>query len=152
MKGEKLLMIQQKTIGKFKFLIHIFLSFIVWNLIMVFLFKILSGMIYNLLPNNLILYIIIYNLFWMFSSFAQIMLTYYFNRKYIVLKPQLKTVRTINLFVFYIFILFINVQQILIFIKLNMLVSIVFLLLHIILIWIANKKMFNHFFKGDEII
>lgn len=140
-------MSQQKIIGKFKFFMHMCLSFIVWNIIILFLFEIISGIILKLLPNNLNLYIIIFNLLWMISSFVQIILTYYFNRKHTVLKQQLQAARRTNLFMFYIGILFINFQKIFAFIELNMLISTVLILLHIIVIWKANEKIFNHFFE-----
>ena len=72
---------EKKVLNKKGFLVHIILSFIVWDFILGLGFEFLLGIIprynYNLL-------IFLSNLIWIIKTILTMLLTYFFNRKVVL--------------------------------------------------------------------
>jgi len=144
--------VERKVMSKGKFIFHIFLSFGLWNLITLFIFKILmNGLIYKI--NNAVILLIIFNVLWIGTSVLQIFLTYWFNKFNTPQEYQLRSAKNTNLIMFLIFIIFVNKETIARFFDINTLLSIlmgVFLVIHIIAIWFVNEKLFDKYWGVDH--
>lgn len=144
--------VEKKVMSKGKFVFHIFLSFGLWNLITLFIFKILmNGLIYKI--NNAVALLIIFNVLWIGASVLQILLTYWFNKFNTPQEYQLRSAKNTNLIMFLILIIFINKETIARFFDINTLLSIlmgVFLVIHMIVIWFVNEKLFDKYWGSDS--
>lgn len=135
--------IEQKKVSKGKFILHIALSFGLWNLIISFVFNLLmSSVINKIFGSNLIIYILIYNILWILSSVCQIFITYWFNKFKTVEEYQLRSAKNIVLILFYIFIIYLNRANISYLMDYNMILQSVMLVIHVVVIWLVNNKVF----------
>lgn len=135
--------IEQKKVSKGVFIFQFALSFLVWNFVLLFVFELLIGsVVYQLFKNNAIMYILIYNILWIISSVGQIFITYWFNKSKTVEEYQLNSSRKIILILFYVFIIYINKGYILKLMDYNMILGSIMLILHMIIIWFVNDKLF----------
>ncbi len=132
----------KKVLGTAQFIIHMLLSFIVWDLIINFVFDFISGLFDFGLNINAI--IIFTNLLWIGETAAVMFLTYFFNRKHTVNESSLKNMRLLMLIVFGITIL-INYKFIKGSFYLNSTLTIIFILIHIVLIYFLNHILFKHY-------
>jgi len=142
---------EQKKISKGKFILHIVLSFGLWNFFILFIFNFLmNSIVYELFKNNLVIYTFAYNILWILSTVVQIFMTYWFNKFKTVEEYQLRSCKNIFLFIFYILIIYINKANILVFIDYNMILGIVLLVLHLIIIYFFNNKVFNKYWGKNS--
>ena len=135
---------EKNVLSKGKLIFHIFLSFLVWNLIFGLGFSFLgTTLLYGLKNINTVLYLVIYNLLWLVSSLLTIFFTYWFNKYNICKEYQLRSVRKICLFMFLIGIIGINSINIKNILNYFPIVESIITVIHIILIWYFNDEMFN---------
>lgn len=141
----------KKIISRGKFSLHVVLSFIVWSEIMRFLIiGIVGGWIYSITRNNPVLYLICFNLLWIFESFVVLLLTYIFNRKHRVSDDNLISMRRSLVVIFYILIIIVNNSIFRAGMFINSIVTIIMFVLHMVVIWISNKFLFSKYIANNQ--
>lgn len=137
---------EKKVLNKKGFLVHIILSFIVWDFILGLGFEFLLGIIprynYNLL-------IFLSNLIWIIKTILTMLLTYFFNRKNTVDGCDVHSVKKISLALFY-FGMIINFDFIMACFSINFIITIIMLIFHIWCIYFCNNKFFRYFISDYE--
>ena len=145
--------VEKKVMSKGKFIFHIFLSLVLWNFITNVIYRFLTYGIYQLLENNVFICFLIINVLTIGSSALQIFLTYWFNKFNTPQEYQLRSAKNINLIMFLIGLIFINMENIEKIFNGNLIVSIVmgvFLVIHMITIWFVNEKIFDKYWGVDH--
>lgn len=145
--------VEKKVMSKGKFILHIFLSLVLWNFITNVIYKFLTYGIYQLLKNNTLVCFLIINVLTIGASALQIFLTYWFNKFNTPQEYQLRSTKNINLIMFLISLIFINMENIEKIFNGNLIVSIVmgvFLVIHMITIWFVNEKTFDKYWGVDH--
>ena len=142
--------IEKKVKSKGKFIFHIFLSFLLWNFIMSFVLGILNNVFYEMFKNSAVIYLSIFNLIWIGATILEIFLTYWFNKFNTALEYQLRSIKNINLIMFFILIIFINSDTLGTLFNHYPIIEGVFIVIHMIAIWFVNEKMFDKYWGSDH--
>lgn len=132
------------------FFFHIFLSFVVYNLIIHFFHDALHDIIVRKIGIFGILKvknIILLNVIWIIASIFNILLTYISNRKNTVKAESLSTMKFVSFFIFIVGILGINYKLLHAYITINPVVSIILICIHIAVIFFFNNKYFKKYIE-----
>lgn len=141
----------KKMLKKGSFIGHIFLSFVVWNFIFGFLFNILvNNFIFNISRTSPMGYSVLFNLFWIIIDFIVMVLVYNFNKKYYILDNECNSSRGIVLILFYVFMVGINISRIIDLMNINLILQIIFVILHMFMIWFFNEKLFRRYIYNEK--
>ncbi len=142
--------IEKKTLSKGKFIFSVLVSFLIWNFVSGFLINnLLVQLVFKSFDSvnfpiwvYLWVYIFLINAFWILESVLEIYFSYRLNRFKTVEEYQYSSTRNVLLLIFYISILLINKSTISILAGYNPILQYSMLVIHIVVIWFMNKKMF----------
>lgn len=140
----------KKVISKSKFVIHIILSFIVWDFIINIVSRLCGNLLYELLKNNKYAYILGISLFLILMVVIKIFLTYYFNKKHRVSIYQFESTQNLILIIFYIFVIGFNLESILFRLFYSPIITIIIIVLEMYIIYIVNGKMFERYISDEK--
>lgn len=139
---------EKKVVSKGKFLLHIFLSFLVWDLVAGFLNNLILSVL-NLISNTMLAVILTYVL-WMLHSVYIIVMVYFNNKNKTVATESLSKVRRMNLILFYVLTIGLSISTIAEGFVSFPIALIIITIVHMLLIAFVNDWMFRRYISDEE--
>ena len=139
----------KKKKTKSSLVLHIVLSFLVWQLIFYLLLNMVSSSLaFSLLSDSVNMIVLKTNVLWIIADCFILLISYLFNKKNTTESNDLPVARRTVLMWFYIFTIGINLSKIIDLIKYAPVMEIVCVIVHVVVIFYLSNALFKKFIEN----